>query len=253
MRAKAKLREDNVKIAFPASAEIDKRLETVLTTIYLLFNEGYYSLSQNTTVRKDLCQEAIRLNYLLTINPDTNKPKVNALLALMCFHASRFEARTNPNGEQILYADQDTALWDKELIERGKFYLNQAAEGNQLTKYHIEAGIAWCHTRHEDTIEKWENILQLYNRLLFIEYSPMAALNRTYALAKANGKPAAIAEAEKLKLEDNQLYYMLLGHLYTDVDNEKAIDHLTTALKLAKSEADKGTISKSICKIKTLP
>lgn len=250
MRAKAKLREENVKIAFPASAEIDKRLETVLTTIYLLFNEGYHSLSQNTTVRKDLCLEAIRLAYLLTINPDTDKPTVNALLALMCFHASRFEARTDPDGEQVLYEDQDTALWDKELIGRGKFYLNRAAQGPELTKYHVEAGIAWWHTYHEDTPEKWESILQMYNRLLMIEYSPMAALNRTYALAKANGKREAIAAAEKLQLTDNQLYYTLLGHLYTGVNNKKAIVHLKTALGLAKSDSDKATIKKSILKIK---
>jgi len=250
MRAKAKLREENVKIAFPASAEIDKRLETVLTTIYLLFNEGYHSLSQNTTVRKDLCLEAIRLAYLLTINPATNKPTVNALLALMCFHASRFEARTNPDGEQVLYEDQDTCLWDEELIERGKFYLTQAAEGPELTKYHIEAGIAWWHTIHEDTPEKWEGILQLYNRLLMVEYSPMAALNRTFALAKANGKAEAIVEAEKLQLTDNQLYYTLLGHLYTGVNDKKAISHLKTALKLAKSDSDKATIEKTILKIK---
>ncbi|MES2112049.1 MAG: DUF6596 domain-containing protein [Bacteroidota bacterium] len=250
MRAKAKLREENVKIAFPASAEIDKRLETVLTTIYLLFNEGYHSLSQNTTVRKDLCLEAIRLAYLLTINPATNKPTVNALLALMCFHASRFEARTNPDGEQVLYEDQDTGLWDEELIERGKFYLTQAAEGPELTKYHIEAGIAWWHTIHEDTPEKWEGILQLYNRLLMVEYSPMAALNRTFALAKANGKAEAIVEAEKLQLTDNQLYYTLLGHLYTGVNDKKAISHLKAALNLAKSDSDKATIEKTILKIK---
>ncbi|MEO6980593.1 MAG: DUF6596 domain-containing protein [Mucilaginibacter sp.] len=249
LRAKNKLREDNVKIAFPPNPEIDKRLETVLTTLYLLFNEGYYSVSQNTTVRKDLCVEAMRLCYLLTINEATNKPKVNAMLALMCFHASRFDARINADGEQVLYADQDTSLWDSELIVRGKHFLNKAAIGNQLTKYHIEAGIAWWHTYHEDSAEKWESILQLYNRLLTIEYSPMAALNRTYALARANGKPAAIAEAEKLKLEDSHLYYALLGFLYTDVDNKKAIRHLKTAMKLAKSETNKATIEKTIQKI----
>lgn len=249
LRAKTKLREDNVKIAFPPNSEIDKRLENVLTTLYLLFNEGYYSVSQNTNVRKDLCVEAMRLCYLLTINEATNKPTVNAMMALMCFHASRFDARINANGEQVLYPDQDTSLWDEELIGRGKYFLNKAATGNQLTKYHIEAGIAWWHTHHEDSAEKWESILQLYNRLLTIEYSPMAALNRTYALAKANGKPAAIAEAEKLKLEDSHLYYSLLGYLYTDVDNKKAIRHLKTALKLAKSETNKATIEKTIQKI----
>lgn len=249
LRAKSKLREDNVKIAFPPNSEIDKRLETVLTTLYLLFNEGYYSVSQNNSVRKDLCVEAMRLCYLLTINEATNKPMVNAMMALMCFHASRFDARINADGEQVLYADQDTSLWDSELIARGKHFLNQATTGNQVTKYHIEAGIAWWHTYHEDTAEKWESILQLYNRLLTIEYSPMAALNRTYALAMANGKPSAIAEAEKLKLEDSHLYYSLLGFLYTDVNNKKAIKHLKTAMKLAKSETNKATIEKAIQKI----
>jgi RNA polymerase sigma factor (sigma-70 family) len=245
-RAKEKLRKEKVKLEFPQPGEIDKRLETVLTTLYLLFNEGYYSLSQNTTLRKDLCLEAVRLNFLLVENKSTNKPAVKALLALMCFHASRFEARTSQNGELILYDDQDISLWDDELIQQGKLYLNLAAEGNEISKYHLEAAIAFWHTEKTDTPEKWGNILQLYNRLLLIEYSPSAALNRTYALAKADGKEIAIPEAEKLKLANNHLYHSLLGHLYTDVDNEKAIGHLKMALKLAKSDTDKVAIGKSI-------
>jgi RNA polymerase sigma factor (sigma-70 family) len=248
-RAKEKLRKENVKIEFPPVGEIDKRLETVLTTLYLLFNEGYYSLSQNITLRKDLCLEAMRLNFLLVENQSTNKPAVNALLALMCFHASRFEARTSPNGDLILYEDQDTGLWNEELISKGKLYLNEAAIGDKISKYHLEAGIAYWHTIKEDTPEKWANILQLYNRLLLIEYSPIAALNRTYALAKADGKLIAINEAEKLQLAGNHLYYSLLGYLYTDIDNNKAVGHLKKALKLAKSDTDKGAIMKSIDKI----
>jgi len=248
-RAKEKLRKDHVKIEFPAQSEIDKRLENVLTTLYLLFNEGYYSLSQNVTLRKDLCLEAMRLNFMLVENKSTNKPAVNALLSLMCFHASRFEARTDPKGEIVLYEDQDTSLWDNELITQGEFYLNKAAAGNEVSKYHLEAAIAYWHTKKTDTTEKWENILQLYNKLLQIEYSPMAALNRTYALAKADGKQIAINEAEKLKLVTNHLYYSLLGHLYTDIDNEKAVSHLKMALKRAKSKTDKETIGKSINKL----
>jgi RNA polymerase sigma factor (sigma-70 family) len=249
-RAKEKLRQEKVKIEFPSTSDIDKRLETVLTTIYLLFNEGYYSLSQNTTLRKDLCLEAMRLNYLLIENEGTNKPAANALLSLMCFHASRFEARINPKGELILYEEQDTTLWNKELILQGEFFLNKAAKGNEISKYHLEAAIAYWHTNKQDTQEKWENILQLYNKLLLIEYSPIAALNRTYALAKATSKAEAIVEAEKLKLTVNHLYYSLLGYLYTDIDNEIAVEHLKNALKLAKSATDKGTIAKSIDKIK---
>ncbi len=251
-RAREKLRKEHVKIEFPAQSEINKRLENVLTTLYLLFNEGYYSLSQNTTLRKGLCLEAMRLNFMLIENKSTNKPAVNALLSLMCFHASRFEARINPEGEIVLYEDQDTTLWDNDLITQGEFYLNKAAEGNEVSKYHLEAAIAYWHTKKSDTIEKWENILQLYNRLLQVEYSPMAALNRTYALSKADGKLIAINEAEKLKLTNNHVYSLLLGYLYTDIDNEKAVAHLKTALKLAKSKTDKTAIEKSIGKIKVL-
>jgi len=248
-RAKEKLRAEKVKLEFPPPAQIDQRLETVLTTLYLLFNEGYYSISQNTTLRQDLCLEAMRLNFLLVENKKTAKPAVKALLALMCFHASRFEARTGPEGELILYADQDPSLWNQELIQQGRYYLNLAAEGRQLSKYHIEAAIACEHTVKEDTAEKWETILQLYNQLLFIEYSPMAALNRTYALAKADGKEIAIIEAEKLKLVNNHLYYSLLGYLYTGVDNGKAAGHLRIALKLAKSESDKNAILRNLEKL----
>lgn len=245
-RAKEKLRAGKVKLEFPPPDEIDKRLETVLTTLYLLFNEGYYSVSQNTTLRQDLCLEAMRLNFLLVENKNTAKPAVKALLALMCFHASRFEARTGPQGELILYDDQDPSLWNQELIRQGRYYLNLAAEGRQLSKYHIEAAIAGEHTAKDDTPEKWEAILQFYNQLLFIEYSPIAALNRTYALAKADGKEVAIIEAEKLKLESNHLYYSLLGHLYTGVDNGQAIMHLNRALGLAKSESDRNAILRNL-------
>ena len=248
-RAKEKLRAEKVKIEFPGPAEIARRLNTVLTTLYLLFSEGYYSLSQNTTLRKDLCLEAMRLNFLLLENEITNKPAANALLALMCFHASRFEARINTNGETVLYDEQDTNLWDAGLITQGEFYLNKAASGTELSKYHLEAAIAYWHTKKCDSPEKWENILQLYNRLLIIDYSPMAALNRTYALAQANGKDVAIVEAEKLKLTGNHLYYSLLGYLYTDVNNTIATAHLKTALKLARSVTDKNALTKCINKI----
>jgi RNA polymerase sigma factor (sigma-70 family) len=249
-RAKEKLRQQKVKIEFPPTAEIDKQLATVLTTLYLLFNEGYYSISKNTNLRKDLCLEATRLAYLLIENDSTNKPAVNALLSLMCFHASRFEARINPNGDAVLYEEQDTNLWNRELILQGEFFLNKAASGNEISKYHLEAAIAYWHTTKQDTKEKWDNILQLYNRLLIIEYSPMAALNRTYALARAAGKEEAIIEAEKLKLTTNHLYFSLLGFLYTDIDNTIAIEHFRTALKLAKSTTDKAMIMKNLEKIK---
>jgi RNA polymerase sigma factor (sigma-70 family) len=245
-RAKEKLRNEKIEIEQPTLAEIDHRLSTVLMVLYLLFNEGYYSSSQDSTLRKDICQEAIRLTNLLIENEQTNIPSANALLALMCFQSSRFDARTRENGETILYQEQDTALWDQQLIANGEYFLDQASQGDSLSKYHLEAGIAYWHTFKTDTKEKWENILQLYNHLLLIEYSPIAALNRTYALSKANGKWEAIIEAEKINLTDNHLYHSLLGELYTDIDNGKAIAHFQKALALAKSTTDKMLISNKI-------
>ncbi|HLK27849.1 MAG TPA: DUF6596 domain-containing protein [Puia sp.] len=251
-RAKEKLRTEKVEMGLPNLSQINERLEAVLRTLYLLFNEGYYSASQNTTLRKDLCLEAMRLNYLLVSNDYTNKPPAKALLSLMCFHASRFDARINQNGEIILYDEQDTDLWDNELIAKGEYFLNMSSQGNEISKYHLEAAIAYWHTNKSDTKEKWENILQLYNRLLQIEYSPIAALNRTYALAKANSKEEAIAEAEKLNLTNNHLYFSLLGELYMHVDNKKAVSNFENALKLAKSKSDKALLSGKISKCKDL-
>ena len=238
-RAKEKLREEKVTIEFPGETEINKRLDSVLTTLYLLFNEGYYSESSDAVLREELCLEAMRLTQLLIENDTTNLPLVNALYALMCFHSSRFEARKNEYGEIILYHDQDESLWNQELITRGAYHLHQSSTGTHLTKYHLEAAIAYWHTQKEDTKEKWDNILQLYNKLLQIKYSPIAALNRTYALAKADSNEVAIIEAEKLNLTSNHLYYSLLGKLYSTIDKEKSLQHYQNAIGLAKSKADK--------------
>ncbi len=114
-------------------------------------------------------------------------------MALMCFHASRFDARANDNGDAILYHEQDEHRWNQELIQRGKYFLNNAATGAQLSKYHLEAGIAYWHTQKADSKEKWENILDLYNNLLAIEYSPVAALNRAFAISKVSVKKSGFA------------------------------------------------------------
>ncbi|MBB5438110.1 RNA polymerase sigma-70 factor (ECF subfamily) [Pedobacter sp. AK017] len=248
-RAKEKLRVEDVQIEFPAGTEISKRLETVMRTLYLLFNEGYYSAHHDVTIRKDLCEEAMHLTYLLLQNPLTNLPAVNALFALMSFQVSRFEARTDSNGEIVLYEDQDETLWDQDVIKQGQYYLEIAFSNSKPSRYHLEAGIASFHTQKSDTKEKWEYILQLYNQLLILEYSPIAALNRTYALAKARSKTQAIIEAEKLRLTDNHFYHSLLGELYRDVDNSKALAHFDVAIHLTRSAADKIVLSKkrSLC------
>lgn len=249
LRGKAKLKSEKIKLELPSSPEIHKRLDSVLITLYLLFSEGYYSTSQKHSLRKDLCVEAIRLAYLLADNEFTSLPKVNALLALMCFHSSRFDARYNNNNDMILYDDQDKSLWNDDLIKKGEFYLNRAAKG-EVTKFHLEAGIAFWHTRKFDHPEKWENILQYYNKLLLIEYSPLAALNRTYAVSQAYGIERGIEEAEKLKLTDNYLYHCLLGDLYKFKSKKNSLSHFNTAISLTKSLHEKKIISHKIEQLK---
>ena len=145
-----------------------------------------------------------------------------------------------------MYQDQDETLCDHELISKGGYFLHLASQGNKISKYHLEASIAYWHTIKADTKEKWENILQLFNQLLQLQYSPIAALNRTYALSKANGKAAAIIEAEKLNLSSNHFYFTLLGELYKGIDNIKSKRNFQKALSLAKTNTDKQTIQKQI-------
>jgi predicted RNA polymerase sigma factor len=248
-RAKEILRKEGIKIEPPGPLAIAERLTTVLTTIYLLFSEGYYSVSNNQTLRKDLCLEAMRLCKMLIDNKPTDLPKVNALLSLMCFHASRFEARINKNGDYVLYDEQDITLWNIDLINEGIYYLHCASVGNEISKYHLEAAIAYWSTQKTDTKEKWENVLDLYNHLLLLEYSPMAALNRTFALSRVYDKQKAIVEAEKLNLSNNQFYFTLLGELYTGIDNEKAMQNFQLALSLAKTHTDIQIIENKIEKL----
>jgi len=241
-RAKEKLRQEDVLIEMPPDTEIIQRMDAVLTTLYLLFNEGYYSESQDSILRQELCEEAMRLTALLLENQKTGLPAAHALYALMCFHASRFAARKDNTGAIILYADQDDNLWDQELIARGAYHLHLASVGDNISRYHLEAAIAYWHTQKADSPEKWESILQLYNQLLRLHYSPVAALNRTYALYKANGREQAIKEAEQLKLTGNHYYHMLLGELYKETDTALARQYFQNALKLASNATERKMI-----------
>jgi len=245
-RAREKLRTENIKMELPPADEIEARLDNVLHVIYLLFNEGYYSKTQNAVLRKEFCLDAIRLGTMLTEYDKTNNPKTNALLALMCFHSSRFAARQNTENSVILFEQQDPSLWDSSLIKEGFRYLTLSAEGNEVSSYHLEAKIAGLHCLKEDSLEKWENILHSYNQLLQINYSPAVALNRIFALYKAQGRQVAIAEAENLKLENNHFYHILLGELYRNIDNRKAIASLKKAHDLSISQTEKQILQMKI-------
>lgn len=241
-RGKEKLYSEKIKIEMPDDQKINERLNTVIQTIYLLYSEGYYSESNNSVVRKDLCVEALNLAYLLLDNPQTNNHAVNALMSLMCFHSSRLEARQSENGDIILYDDQDRKLWDTEFIEKGFHYLQQASKWEITSSYYIEASIAYWHTIDESNPDKWTSILKLYDVLLLTTNSPVVALNRIFALSKVHGNLSAIIEAEKLNLENNHFYYILLAELYKQIDTNKTREFLIKALHLCRTDPEKALV-----------
>src|SRR5262249_47415459 len=156
----------------------------------------------NQILRKEFCVEAMRLALLLTDFPGTALPKTYALIALMCFHASRFDARKTNDDSLVLYEEQDSGLWDQELINRGVHYLSLSAQGDEISSYHLEARIAQWHCIKEDTKQKWSEILHIYDQLLVVNPSPSVALNRIFALYKAQGAQVALAEFQKLPQQE---------------------------------------------------
>jgi predicted RNA polymerase sigma factor len=165
---------------------------------------------------------------------------------LMCFHASRFDARQNSENSVVLYEQQDEQLWDQELINRGKHFLYISAQGNELSSYHLEARIAYWHCIKEDSKEKWEEILQLYDQLSLINPSPSVALNRIFALYKVKGPRVALVEAQELNLDDNHFYFVLLGELCKNIDVQKAKLNFQKAYSLAKTKTEKDSIQEKI-------
>jgi RNA polymerase sigma-70 factor (ECF subfamily) len=211
VRAKESIRRVGAQVEIPAEPEVPGRLDAALRAIYLMFNEGYSAHAGPTAVRAELCHEAIRLVELLAASPVTDRPDVHALLALLCFQASRLPARSADDGALILLAEQDRGRWDRSLIARGFRALERAATGETLTAYHLEAGIAAAHAaapRFGDT--DWRGILDLYDQLMTVNPSPVVALNRSVALAEVEGPAAALAALEAAAGSPQLARYYLL-------------------------------------------
>ena len=175
-RAKQKIRDERIPFEIPVGDELTRRLDAVLQTLYLLFNEGYKASSGEYLIREELCQEAIRMASLLAEHPAGNQPRTHALIALMLLNSARLPARTDTEGNILRLKDQDRSNWNHEKITRGMEHLTMSAAGNELTSYHLQAGIAACHcaaANYEST--DWRKILALYDQLLEIDRSPIVA------------------------------------------------------------------------------
>jgi RNA polymerase sigma factor (sigma-70 family) len=241
-RAREKIREEKISLEAPIPATMPGRLDAVLHTLYLLFNEGYNSSHPDHLIRHDLCEEAMRLCLLLVNNNVTNTPKVQALLALMCFQASREDARLADDGGIILLKDQDRSRWSQALIEKGKFYLERAAEGNVFSEYHLEAAIAGCHAK-APSFEKtnWKEIQQLYTILSQVKPGPFVELNKAIAIGYGESPAAGLkALAEIRELQNHYLYHAATGDFLADLGNiEQARISYELALNLTGSNTEK--------------
>lgn len=255
-RAKKKFKKDEIKLLLPPAHEIEKRLEMVLKIIYLLFNEGYKSAEGETLIRKELCEDAIRLNKVLVNSEICNTPSANALMALMHFHASRFEARTDSEGNVISLEDQDRLKWDSKLIDTGLDYLNAASAEEEINEYLIQAAISATHCRaatFEDT--DWNNILSLYDLQLQLTPNPIVELNRVVALEKVHGPLLGLKEIERLEttqfFDEYYLFYAIKSEILQRIgNNEEAFEALEKAISLTKNEKEKTFLIKKLKLIK---
>ena len=218
VRARQRIHDERIPFRIPPLEELPIRLDGVLQSIYLLFNEGHKASQGEEVVRAGLCQEALRLGALLCRHPSGNRPQTHALMALMALTASRFPARTDPEGVLLRLEQQDRGKWDTDLIQAGMLHLAKSSQGNAASEYHLQAGIAACHALAANDAETdWPRILQLYNLLLESNPSPVIALNRAVAIAKVHGAETAIRSIEsqgiRESLENYHLLHATLGDL----------------------------------------
>lgn len=251
-RARRRIRELALPFAVPGAGELPARLDGVLGTLYLLFNEGYKASSGERLVREDLCHEAIRLLSLLTSHPATRGSRPFALLSLMLLNAARLPARTDQQGNLLRLHEQDRTAWDQAMIQRGVHCLALSAQGKTLSEYHLEAAIAACHTTaHDHNATDWERILMLYDQLLIRRDSPVVALNRAVAVARVHGAQAGLEAIEAIpgraSLEPYHLVHAIRGDFAAELGHLlEALNHFRLAQKLAVLPAERDFIGRRI-------
>lgn len=251
-RARQSIQEQKIPFEIPSGEELSPRLDGVLQSIYLLFNEGYKASSGDNLVRAELCHEAIRLANLLIEHASANQPRTHALLALMLLDAARLPARTDAEGKIVRLKEQDRSTWDRALIHLGIQHLAEAATGDDLSEYHLQAGIAAFHCTAPDyDSTNWPAILAQYDRWMQISDSPVVALNRAVALAKVEGPEAGLraveAVAKKKQLESYYLTYAVLGEFEAQLGRfEEATQHLRKALQLTELKSERSFLSKRL-------
>ncbi|EDY20173.1 putative RNA polymerase, sigma-24 subunit, ECF subfamily [Chthoniobacter flavus Ellin428] len=251
-RARQRIQEQKIPFEIPSGPELASRLDGVRQTLLLLFNEGYKASSGESLVREDICAEAIRLTALLAEHPAGNQPRTHALLALMLLNGARLPARVDSDGNILRLKEQNRSLWNGEMIARGIMHLGRSAYGNEISEYHLHAGIAACHdTALDDASTDWRQILSLYDRLVEMDDSPVVALNRAVAVANvhgpAKGLEAIRAISGRSELSSYYLLYAVLGEFETQVGNDLvAASHFHRALQLAELKSEQAFLARRL-------
>jgi len=246
VRARKKIRTDDLPFVLPAEQELETRVDAVLEAIYLLYNEGYSASIGTKLIREELCNEAIRLVEILvnhrSISDNTSSL---ALLALMQLNSSRFNAREDENGNIITMARQDRRIWDLHLMERGFSNLKVAAQSQVISKYHILASISAYHCSAKDfKSTDWQGILTMYDRLLELDNSPLIVLNRAIVLSEMGEQKEALKELDIIEHEkvmaSNYLFYSAKSKMLSQANKDDlAHKALLKAIELAPLESEK--------------
>ncbi|HEU4433357.1 MAG TPA: RNA polymerase sigma factor [Pyrinomonadaceae bacterium] len=261
-RAKKTLSEAHVPFETPSGDELRRRVKSVLSVVYLTFNEGHTATSGEEWMRAALCDEALRLGRMLAqFLPEESE--VHALLALMELNAARIAARRGSNGEAVLLPDQDRSLWDDEQIQRGMSALEHAQRlGGGAEYYAVQAAIAACHMRARTADETdWERIVLLYDALMQTAPSPIVALNRAVAVSMAQGPAAGLDALDALGAPDatatpaanltgNHLLHSVRGELLMKIGNlPEARKEIQCAIGLTRNRREQELLTEKLKQI----
>ncbi|WP_115944645.1 RNA polymerase sigma factor [Amycolatopsis thermalba] len=241
VRAKGKIRAARIPYRVPDEVDLPDRLRAVLAVLYLVFNEGY------TARREGLCAEAIRLARVLAgLMPD--EPEVLGLLALMLLTESRRAARTGPGGELVLLADQDRSRWDRALIAEGQQLVRRCLRHGQPGPYQIQAAINAVHSDAPTAADTdWRQVVALYDQLLVVAPSPVAALHRAVAVAEVDGPAAGLALVEELDLAEYYLCHAIRADLLRRLDRrEEAARAYEEALRRTENAAEREFLTRRL-------